>query len=100
MDRQPRKNHRMRMLLGLAIGRARRQAGLSQQMAADGSSLAQSTISRLETGTVNGLRYQTLMRILEALDVVEIQIRVAPHGWFADLASRYDRDGHGSQGPP
>lgn len=89
----------MRVLLGLAIGRARRQAGLSQQMAADRGSLAQSTISRLETGTVNGLRYQTLMRILEALDVVEIQIRVAPHGWFGDLASRYDRDGHGSQGP-
>jgi transcriptional regulator with XRE-family HTH domain len=89
----------MRVLLGLAIGRARRQAGLSQQIAANRSSLAQSTISRLETGTVNGLRYQTLMRIFEALDVVEIQIRVAPHDWFGDLASRYDRDGHGSQGP-
>ena len=65
---------RERALFGAALRQARIGAGLSQRALAHLAWLNQSTISRLETGTVGGLRYDTLMRLLFALEVIEIRV--------------------------
>ncbi len=73
---------------------ARTARGLSQTTVAERSSLAQSTISRLETGTLRGMRYGTLMRVLATLDVASVHLESRPHGWYAELVARYDPEGH------
>ena len=62
---------RARRRFGLGLRQARISAGLSQRSLANLAGLNQSTISRVETGSIGGLRYATLMRILEALQIVE-----------------------------
>jgi predicted transcriptional regulator len=59
---------------------ARAGAGLSQRELAHLAWLNQSTICRIEIGTIGGLRYETLMRLLLALDVIEIRV-VATHAF-------------------
>jgi predicted transcriptional regulator len=71
---------RERALFGAAIRRARAGAGLSQRELAHLAWLNQSTICRIEIGTIGGLRYETLMRLLLALDVIEIRV-VATHAF-------------------
>ncbi len=62
------------------------------------SALAQSTISKLETGTLRGMRYTTLLRVLAALDAVSMIIEVDRPSWYAELISRYDRPGYDREG--
>jgi transcriptional regulator with XRE-family HTH domain len=67
-------------MFGAALRDARNGAGLSQRSLAHIAWLNQSTISRVESGTVGGLRYETLMRLLLALDLMEVRI-VARHAF-------------------
>jgi predicted transcriptional regulator len=71
---------RERALFGAAVRQARTGAGLSQRALANLAWLNQSTICRIEAGTIGGLRYATLMRLLLALDVIEIRLVGTP--WF------------------
>ncbi|HEY2916750.1 MAG TPA: helix-turn-helix transcriptional regulator [Candidatus Limnocylindrales bacterium] len=104
-DRAPAQNWNGRRAFGRAIRRARRSKGLTQFELGSRSRLSQAAISRIETGDVKGLRYQTLMRILDALEVREIELTVARRQWFGvawtapeelagGLQSAYDREGH------
>jgi transcriptional regulator with XRE-family HTH domain len=81
-------------LFGRAIRDARARRGLSQAALADRAWLAQPTISRLETGTLRGMRYATLMRVLAALDPRSLRLDVDRPGWYAELIGRYDHEGH------
>lgn len=67
-----------RQLFGSAMRRARLSVGVSQRGLASMAGLNQSTICRLELGTIGGLRYATLMRILVALEPREISIVGTP----------------------
>jgi HTH-type transcriptional regulator / antitoxin HipB len=53
--------------LGLEVARVRREKGLSQRDLAKLSSLAQSTLARLETGNLNEFGSRKLLRLLEVL---------------------------------
>ena len=81
-----------RRLLGRAVRRARWNAQLSQEALGARAGLSQSAISRIETGTVNGLRYATLIRLLAALDCTDVRIEVQRHGFGAllDLPQRHE----------
>jgi DNA-binding XRE family transcriptional regulator len=70
-----------RAVFGRGIAQARLSAGLSQRSLAGLAGLNQSTISRLETGTTAGVRYETLMRILHGLGVREVRIVATPWFW-------------------
>jgi transcriptional regulator with XRE-family HTH domain len=74
---------RPRALFGAAIRQARVGSGLSQRALANLAGLNQSTICRIEAGTIGGLRYATLMRVLLALDVIEIRMVATP--WFVRM---------------
>lgn len=69
-----------RVIFGRGIAQARISSGLSQRRLAALAGLNQSTISRLETGTTAGVRYETLMRILNGLAVRDVRIVATP--WF------------------
>ena len=57
------------MVVGSAIQQYRRRKGWSQRQLSWLVGVNQSTISRLEKGTISGMRYSTLMRILGELSV-------------------------------
>ena len=69
---------RERALFGTALRQARAGAGLSQRELGHLAWLNQSTISRVEAGTIGGLRYDTLMRLRFALDVYDIRMVAMP----------------------
>ena len=71
-----------RLALGRGLRRTRLQSGLSQEALGSMAGLSQSAISRIETGTVNGLRYSTLVRILVALDVDTVAFVVRRASWL------------------
>lgn len=54
-------------IIGLGIRRARLATGISQRQLAWRCGLHQSTISRLESGRLRGMRFRTLSRILGVL---------------------------------
>jgi transcriptional regulator with XRE-family HTH domain len=58
-----------RLIVGGAILHYRRRKGWSQRQLSWLVGLNQSTISRLEAGTISGMRYSTLVRILGELSV-------------------------------
>jgi len=60
-------------LLGQSIRRARRARGWSQAKLASAAGLSPSTISKLESGKLQGMRLYTLARIVAALNI-EIEI--------------------------
>ena len=60
-------------LLGQSIRRARRARGWSQAKLASDAGLSPSTISKLESGKLQGMRLYTLARIVAALNI-EIEI--------------------------
>lgn len=72
------------LALGRAFRRARHENGLSQEALGSLARLSQSAISRIETGTANGVRYKTLLRILNALDVRGVAFTVRRHSWVGD----------------
>jgi transcriptional regulator with XRE-family HTH domain len=58
-----------RRIIGAAVREARLGRGLSQRQLAWRSLLAQSTISKLETGRLRGMRLQSLARLFGVLRV-------------------------------
>ncbi|MEO7663501.1 MAG: helix-turn-helix domain-containing protein [Candidatus Limnocylindrales bacterium] len=58
---------RGRALIGDAVRTGRLRLGWSQRQLAWNALLAQSTISKLETGRLQGMRYTTLVRVLGLL---------------------------------
>jgi predicted transcriptional regulator len=74
-------------LLGRAIRRARWNAQLTQEALGGRAGLSQSAISRIETGTVNGLRYATFIRILDGLSCIDLRLEVSRPG-MAELVDR------------
>ncbi|MBI2775794.1 MAG: helix-turn-helix transcriptional regulator [Chloroflexi bacterium] len=58
---------RGRGLIGHAVRTGRLRLGWSQRQLAWSSLLAQSTISKLESGKLQGMRYSTLVRVLGVL---------------------------------
>ena len=83
---------------GRALRDARSKPGLSQAALGERCSLAQSTVSKLESGALRGMRYATLMRVLGALDPISIRIEVQRPGWYAELIARYAGDGFDREG--
>jgi predicted transcriptional regulator len=63
-------------IIGQAIYEARRRAGLTQRRLAEICGLHQSTISRLETGRLNGIRLKKLALIVAALESLSV---IAPY---------------------
>ena len=57
-----------RKIIGIAVRSARLDRGLSQHQLGWRASISQSTISRLESGTLKGLRLRTLARIIGMLN--------------------------------
>jgi transcriptional regulator with XRE-family HTH domain len=55
--------------LGAAVKSARLSLGLSQRQLGSRASVSQPVISRLENGRLNGIRWQTLARIIGVLRV-------------------------------
>jgi transcriptional regulator with XRE-family HTH domain len=82
MDRQPPDDWAARRALGVGVRSARRLKGWSQRELGERARLSQSAVSRLETGTVNGLRYQTLVRVLEVLETREVELVTRRRTWF------------------
>jgi transcriptional regulator with XRE-family HTH domain len=68
---------RERALFGAALRQARISAALTQRELASLAWLNQSTICRIERGTIGGLRYDTLMRLLFALELTDIRMFAA-----------------------
>jgi transcriptional regulator with XRE-family HTH domain len=68
------------MAFGRGIRQARISCGLSQRSLAGLAGLNQSTISRLECGSLGGMRYSTLMRVLHGLATEDVRIVSVP--WF------------------
>jgi transcriptional regulator with XRE-family HTH domain len=56
-------------LLGQSIRRARRTRGWSQAKLASAAELSPSTISKLESGKLQGMRLYTLARVVAALNI-------------------------------
>ena len=77
---------------GRAVRDARARGGLSQAGLAERASLHQTTISRLESASLRGMRYETLLRVLAGLGMTSLRIEVERQGWVADLMSRLDLD--------
>ena len=71
------------MAFGRGIRQARISCGLSQRSLAGLAGLNQSTISRLESGVIGGMRYETLMRVMHGLAIVEVRIVCIP--WFVRM---------------
>jgi HTH-type transcriptional regulator / antitoxin HipB len=69
--------------LGAILGRARRQAGLTQSGLGDRVHLRQGTISRLEAGEP-AVRLRTLMEALSALEL-ELVVRPRSRGSAMDI---------------
>ena len=82
-----------RAAFGAALRRARKEQRLSQRALADLAQLHQASISHLERGRVRGMRYRTLMRLLQALGVVAVTFELDRRGLYEDLF-RYAREGH------
>jgi transcriptional regulator with XRE-family HTH domain len=81
--------------MGAAVRRARLGQGLSQELLARRSGVDQTTISKLESGTVR-MRFTTLLRILEALAIGHIELaRVGPPSWFEQFGSTRTSKGRG-----
>lgn len=74
-------------LLGLSIRRARRARGWSQAKLASSAQLSPSTISKLESGTLQGMRLYTLARVVASLNS---EIEVLDHATRAALAALPD----------
>ena len=55
-------------VIGAAVRSARLGIGLSQHQLSRRAGLDQSVISRLETGKLNGIRWQTLARLVGVLE--------------------------------
>ena len=68
--------------MGRALVVARLSAGYSQRGLGLRAGLSQSTISRIETGKLRTMRFRTLLRLLGALDVVNVQFVVEPRPWW------------------
>jgi transcriptional regulator with XRE-family HTH domain len=65
--------------IGAAVRHRRLQAGISQQELAFLVGVTQPTISRLETGTLRGARWETITRVVGVLRVgLELTINGAP----------------------
>lgn len=79
---------------GRAIHDARTERHLSQAILGERASLAQPTISKLERGSLRGMRYATIMRVLAALEVTRVHLEVSPSGWYAELIARHDPEGN------
>jgi len=62
---------RGRVTLGAAIRRARLRRGLSQQQLAWMVGFHQTTISRLETAKLKGMRFRMLMRLMGTLGAAD-----------------------------
>ncbi|HEU0235080.1 MAG TPA: helix-turn-helix domain-containing protein [Candidatus Limnocylindrales bacterium] len=71
-------------VLGSSIRRARRARGWSQAKLASSAQLSPSTISKLESGTLQGMRLYTLARVIAALNS---EIEVLDHATRAALAA-------------
>ena len=56
------------VVIGAGIRTGRHAMGLTQQQLAWRVGLSQTAISRLETGTLSGIRYRTLARIVGVLE--------------------------------
>ena len=67
---------RARVELGEALRQARHAKGYSQAMLGRLAWLDQSVISRLENGRMVGVRFSTLIRLLDALEITHIRIAV------------------------
>jgi transcriptional regulator with XRE-family HTH domain len=82
-----------RAAFGAALRQARKDQGLSQRALADLARLHQASISHVERGRVRGMRYRTLMRLLQALGVIAVTFEIERRGVYEDLF-RYAREGH------
>ena len=56
-----------KLAIGSAVRSGRSRVGASQRLLAERSAISQPVISRLETGRLNGIRWQTLARIIGVL---------------------------------
>jgi ribosome-binding protein aMBF1 (putative translation factor) len=68
--------------LGRAVRRARLDAGLSQRNLGSRAWVHQSTISRIETGRLEAMRFSTFLRLLDALEVEEVVLTVRTPPWW------------------
>ena len=84
-ERHPSQSRR---IFGEMIRKARHARGLSQERLGEWAWLHQSVISRIETGQPIGLRYRTLLRLIDALGIASLEATFAPwHPWSADAES-------------
>jgi transcriptional regulator with XRE-family HTH domain len=74
-------------ILGRSVRRARAQAGLSQHHLGRLAGIHQTTVSRLETGTLGGLRLSKLAAVIGALNGFPI----VDEGRHEVLCDRYAR---------
>ena len=71
-----------RRVFGELIRRARQARGLSQERLGEWAGLDQSVISRIETGRPIGLRFRTLLRLIDALGIASLEPTYARwHAW-------------------
>ena len=78
-DRHP---SQARRVFGALVRRARQARGLSQERLGEWAGLHQSVISRIETGEPIGLRFATLLRLIDALGIESLEPTYAAwHPW-------------------
>jgi len=70
-DREPLVK-RGKVALGQAVRYGRRSLGVSQDTFGIHAGVSQPVISRLETGRLNGIRWQTLARVIGLLDAAGV----------------------------
>lgn len=79
--------------LGMEVARLRREKGLTQRQLSEQSGLAQPTLAKLETGSLNEFGSRKLLRLLEVLGVglSVAPLRGASTGFTLDDALRERR---------